>query len=39
MIVVLLNFKFCFNSEFLEKNMIFFFRDGNTKGVGEVISL
>ena len=32
-------FKFKFNPEFLEKNMIFFFRDGNTKGVGEIISL
>ena len=25
-------FQFKFNPEFLEKNMIFFFRDGNTKG-------
>tara|TARA_B110000037_G_C16996507_1_gene455312 strand:- start:154 stop:990 length:837 start_codon:yes stop_codon:yes gene_type:complete len=32
-------FQFKFNSEFLEKNMIFFFRDGNTKGVGEILSL
>ena len=35
----IVKFKFCFNPEFMEKNMIFFFRDGNTKGVGEVISL
>lgn len=35
----IVNFIFEFNKEFLEKNMIFFFRDGNTKGVGEVISL
>ena len=32
-------FQFKFNPEFLEKNMIFFFRDGNTKGVGEILSL
>ena len=32
-------FRFKFHSEFLEKDMIFFFRDGNTKGVGEIISL
>lgn len=32
-------FKFTYHSEFLEKNMIFFFRDGKTKGVGEVIDL
>lgn len=33
------NFKFQYHSEFLEKKMVFFFRDGNTKGVGEVIEL
>tara|TARA_B100001093_G_scaffold517903_1_gene600889 strand:+ start:1403 stop:2743 length:1341 start_codon:yes stop_codon:yes gene_type:complete len=32
-------FEFQYHSEFLEKNMIFFFRDGNTKGVGEIIDL
>jgi len=30
-------FKFKNNKEFIEKNMIFFFRDGLTKGVGEII--
>lgn len=35
----IVRFRFEFHSEFLEKNMIFFFRDGNTKGVGEIISL
>jgi GTPase len=29
-------FEFKYHPEFLEKNMIFFFRDGNTKGVGTV---
>ena len=32
-------FEYMYHSEFMEKNMIFFFRDGNTKGVGEVIEL
>ena len=32
-------FKFKNNSEFIEKNMIFFFRDGNTKGVGEITNI
>lgn len=32
-------FRFKYNSEFLEKNMIFFFRDGNTKGIGEILLL
>ena len=32
-------FTFQFHSEFLEKGMIFFFRDGHTKGVGEIVSL
>lgn len=35
----IVKFRFEFHSEFLEKNTIFFFRDGNTKGVGEIISL
>ena len=35
----LVEFTFQYHSEFIEKNMIFFFRDGNTKGVGEVIKL
>ncbi len=35
----LVNFTFQYHSEFMETNMIFFFRDGNTKGVGEVIEL
>ena len=35
----LVHFTFQYHSEFIEKNMIFFFRDGNTKGVGEVIKL
>ena len=30
-------FKFRNNKEFIEKNMVFFFRDGLTKGVGEII--
>jgi GTPase len=32
-------FSYMYHAEFMEKNMIFFFRDGNTKGVGEVIEL
>ena len=35
----IINFSFIYHSEFMEENMIFFFRDGNTKGVGEVIKL
>ena len=35
----LVHFNFQYHSEFIEKNMIFFFRDGNTKGVGEVLDL
>ncbi len=33
--------KFTFNrhKEFIEKNMILFFRDGTTKGIGEVVSI
>jgi len=30
-------FEFKYHPEFLEKNMVFFFRDGTTKGVGNVI--
>ena len=30
-------FEFNYHPEFLEKNMIFFFRDGTTKGVGSVL--
>tara|TARA_Y100000590_G_scaffold468297_1_gene650562 strand:+ start:52 stop:1359 length:1308 start_codon:yes stop_codon:yes gene_type:complete len=33
----IVRFKFRNNKEFIEKNMVFFFRDGLTKGVGEVI--
>ena len=35
----LVDFKFEYHSEFIEKEMVFFFRDGNTKGVGEVLNL
>ena len=35
----IVHFEFLYHSEFIEKNMIFFFRDGNTKGVGEVLEL
>ena len=35
----IVEFTFQYHSEFLEKGMTFFFRDGNTKGVGEVLSL
>lgn len=35
----IVEFTFINHSEFLEENMIFFFRDGNTKGVGEILSL
>lgn len=35
----IVQFEFLYHSEFIEKNMIFFFRDGNTKGVGEVLEL
>lgn len=30
-------FEFTYYPEFIEKNMVFFFRDGSTKGVGNVI--
>jgi elongation factor 1-alpha len=33
----IVEFKFLKNKEFVEKNMVFFFRDGSTKGVGEII--
>jgi len=35
----IVKFTFAFHSEFIEENMIFFFRDGTTKGVGEVLKL
>lgn len=35
----IVKFTFIHHKEFIEEKMIFFFRDGNTKGVGEVISL
>lgn len=35
----IVTFTFMKNKEFIEKDMIFFFRDGGTKGVGEVIAL
>lgn len=35
----LVSFTFMNHSEFMETNMVLFFRDGSTKGVGEVISL
>ena len=35
----LVEFAFKNNSEFVEEKTVFFFRDGNTKGVGEVISI
>jgi len=31
--------KFTYHPEFIEENMIFFFRDGTTKGVGQVLKL
>ncbi len=35
----IVKFTFQFHPEFVEKNMIFFFRDGNTKGVGEILDI
>jgi len=35
----IVKFRFNQHEEFMEEKMIFFFRDGNTKGVGEVIAL
>jgi GTPase len=35
----IVKFTFCFHPEFIEENMIFFFRDGTTKGVGQVLKI
>ena len=35
----IVKFTFTYNPEFIEENMIFFFRDGTTKGVGEVLRI
>ena len=35
----IVKFTFSFHSEFIEENMIFFFRDGTTKGVGQVLKI
>lgn len=35
----IVKFTFSFHPEFIEENMIFFFRDGLTKGVGEVLKI
>jgi GTPase len=35
----IVKFTFDYHSEFMEENMIFFFRDGTTKGVGEVLNI
>lgn len=35
----IVKFTFNYHSEFIEENMIFFFRDGTTKGVGEVLKI
>lgn len=35
----IVKFTFNFHPEFIEENMIFFFRDGTTKGVGEVLKI
>ncbi len=35
----IVEFTFTRHSELVEENMILFFRDGNTKGVGEVVSI
>ena len=35
----IVKFTFNYHSEFMEENMIFFFRDGTTKGVGEVLKI
>ncbi len=35
----IVKFTFNYHPEFIEENMIFFFRDGTTKGVGEVLQL
>jgi GTPase len=36
---MIVKFTFVYHSEFIEENMIFFFRDGTTKGVGEVVQI
>lgn len=35
----IVKFTFNYHPEFIEENMIFFFRDGTTKGVGEVLKI
>jgi len=35
----IVKFSFSFRPEYIEENMVFFFRDGTTKGVGQVIKL
>ncbi len=35
----IVKFKFTYHPEFIEENMIFFFRDGSTKGVGQVLRI
>jgi GTPase len=35
----IVKFTFNYHPEFMEENMIFFFRDGTTKGVGEVLKI
>jgi GTPase len=35
----IVKFTFQYHPEFMEENMIFFFRDGTTKGVGQVLKL
>ena len=35
----IVRFTFKYHPEFIEENMVFFFRDGTTKGVGKVISI
>ena len=35
----IVKFTFVYHPEFIEENMIFFFRDGTTKGVGEVLKI
>ena len=33
----IVEFKFTAHQEFLEKDMIFFFREGTTRGVGKIV--
>lgn len=35
----IVKFTFAYHPEFIEENMVFFFRDGTTKGVGEVLKI